>query len=118
MLAYYLITITCKTAALHRAGVEVALVVELEDGQAAVDVVEHGGQAAAQRQQLGAVAVEPHAHGALQGQVSTIAQQGTAKHTGAAQVGWPYQCNYLKTELSFILLRHFKQTSQVNDNLI
>lgn len=78
-LAHYLIPITCKAAALHGAGVEVALVVELEDGQAAVDVVEHGRQAPPQRQQLRAVAVEAHAHGALEGQVPTVAEQGTGK---------------------------------------
>lgn len=75
LLAYYLITVTCKTAALHSTGVEVALVVKLEDGQAAVDVVEHRGQAPAQGQQLGAVAVEPDAHGTLKGKVPTIAEQ-------------------------------------------
>lgn len=75
LLAYYLVTITCKTAALHSAGVEVALVVKLEDRQPAVDVIEHRGQAPAQGQQLGAVTVEPDTHGTLKGKVSTIAEQ-------------------------------------------
>lgn len=110
LLAYYLITITCKAAALHRAGVEVPLVVKLEDRQAAVDVVEHGRKAPAQCQQLGAVTVEADAHGTLQGKVPTIAEQRTGKkQEGAGEMGCTYQLNYLKTELSFILLRHSKQ---------
>lgn len=119
-LAYYLITITCKAAALHSAGVEVALVVELEDRQAAVDVVEHRGKAPAQRQQLGAVTVEPDAHGALKGKVPTIAEQRTGKtQVGAGEVGCTGGLlNYLKTELSLTLFRHFKQISPVNYNLI
>lgn len=119
LLAYYLITISCKTAALHSTGVEIPLVVKLEDRQPAVDVVEHRGKAPTQCQQLGAITVEPDAHGTLKGEVSTIAEQGTGKRqVGASEMGCTYQLNYLKTELSLILLRHFKQTSPVNYNLI
>lgn len=95
------------------------MVVKLEDRQPAVDVVEHRGKAPTQCQQLGAITVEPDAHGTLKGEVSTIAEQGTGKRqVGASEMGCTYQLNYLKTELSLILLRHFKQTSPVNYNLI
>lgn len=60
-----LIFVPSKAAALHGAGVEVALVVELEAGQTGVQLVQDGGQAAPQSQQLGAGAVKADAHGAL-----------------------------------------------------
>lgn len=72
-----LVTIPCKAAAFHSARVEVTLIVELEHRQAGVDVVEDRGQAAPQRQELGAVAVESHTHGTLERQVATIAQERT-----------------------------------------
>lgn len=61
-----LIFVPSEAAAFHGAGVEVALVVKLEAGQAGVQLVEDGWQAAAQCQQLGAGAVEANTHGALQ----------------------------------------------------
>ena len=70
-----LIPVPGEAAALHGAGVEVALVVELEAGQAGVQLVEDGRQAAPQRQQLCAGAVEADAHGALQGHAAAVAQQ-------------------------------------------
>ena len=71
----HLIFVPGEAAAFHGAGVEVALVVELEAGQAGVQLVEDGRQAAAQCQQLGARAVEANAHGALQGHAASITQQ-------------------------------------------
>lgn len=70
-----LIFVPGEAAALHGAGVEVALVVKLEAGQARVQLVEDGRQAAPQRQQLGAGTVEADAHGALQGHASSVTQQ-------------------------------------------
>ncbi len=70
-----LIFVPSEAAALHGAGVEVALVVKLEAGQAGVQLVEDGRQAAAQCQQLGAGAVETNTHGALQGHAASITQQ-------------------------------------------
>lgn len=61
-----LIFVPSEAAAFHGAGVEVALVVKLEAGQTRVQLVEDGWQAAAQRQQLGACAVEANTHGTLQ----------------------------------------------------
>lgn len=61
-----LIFVSSEAAAFHGAGVEVALVVKLEAGQTGVQLVEDGWQAAAQRQQLGARAVEANTHGTLQ----------------------------------------------------
>lgn len=72
----HLVSVSGEAAALHGAGVEVALVVKLEAGQARVQLVEHGGQPPAQGQQLGARAVEAHAHGTLQRQTPTVPQQG------------------------------------------
>lgn len=70
-----LIFVPSKAAAFHGAGVEVALVVKLEAGQAGVQLVENGRQAAPQCQQLGAGAVEADTHGALQGHAASITQQ-------------------------------------------
>lgn len=70
-----LIFVPSEAAAFHRAGVEVALVVKLEAGQAGVQLVEDGWQAAPQCQQLGAGAVEANTHGALQGHAASITQQ-------------------------------------------
>lgn len=70
-----LIFVTSETAALHGAGVEVALVVKLVAGQTGVQLVEDGRQAASQRKQLGAGAVEADTHGALQGQAASVTQQ-------------------------------------------
>lgn len=44
-----------------------------------MDVIEHRGQATPQGQELGPVAVEPHTHGTLEGQVATIAQERTER---------------------------------------
>lgn len=63
----YLVTIPCKAATFHGARVEVTLIVKLEHRQAGVDVIEYRGQATPQSQELGAVAVESHAHGTLEG---------------------------------------------------
>lgn len=73
-----LISVPGEAAALHGARVEVALVVELEAGQAWVQLVQDGRQTAPQRQQLGACAVEADAHGALQGHAATVTQQRAA----------------------------------------
>ncbi len=70
-----LIFVSSEAAALHGAGVEVALVVKLEAGQAGVQLVENGRQAAPQCQQLGAGVVEANTHGALQGHAASITQQ-------------------------------------------
>lgn len=70
----HLVPVPSEAAALHGAGVEVALVVELEAGEAGVQLVEDRGQAAPQGQQLGAGAVEADTHGALQGQVPSVPQ--------------------------------------------
>lgn len=70
-----LIFVPSEAAALHGAGVEVALVVKLEAGQAGVQLVKDGRQAATQCQQLGAGAVEANTHGALQGHASSITKQ-------------------------------------------
>lgn len=75
----YLVTIPCKAATFHGARVEVTLIVELEHRQAGVDVVEHRGQATPQGKELRPVAVEPHTHGALEGQVATVAQERTER---------------------------------------
>lgn len=77
----HLISVSSEAAALHGAGVEVALVVELEAGQAGLQLVEDGRQAAPQGQQLSACAVEANAHGALQGHDASVTQQG-AESTG------------------------------------
>lgn len=92
-LAYYLITITCKTAALHSTWVEVPLVVKLENRQSAVDIIEDRGKAPTQCQQLGSIAVEPDTHGTLKGEVSTIAEKRTGKREGK-QVRWALQKNW------------------------
>lgn len=63
----YLVTIPGKAATFHGARVEVTLIVKLEHGQAGVDVIQHRGQATPQGQELGAVAVESHAHSTLEG---------------------------------------------------
>lgn len=73
-----LIFVPGEAAALHGAGVEVSLVVELEAGQARVQLVEDGRQAAPQRQQLSAGAVEANAHGALQGHAAAVTEQRAA----------------------------------------
>lgn len=75
----YLIAIPCKAATFHGARVEVTLIVKLEHRQAGVDVIEHRGQATPQGQELGAVAVESHAHGTLEGEIATIAQERTGR---------------------------------------
>lgn len=77
-----LIFVSSKAAAFHGAGVEVTLVVELEAGQAGVQLVENGRQAATQRQQLGASAVEANTHGALQGHAASIAEQRAGRTKG------------------------------------
>lgn len=74
-----LVSVSSEAAALHGAGVEVALVVELEARQARVQLVQDGRQAAPQRQQLGAGAVEADAHGALQRHASSVTQQGAER---------------------------------------
>lgn len=74
-----LIFVPSEAAAFHGAGVEVALVVELEAGQAGVQLVEDGRQAATQCQQLGACAVEANTHGALQGHAASVTQQGAER---------------------------------------
>lgn len=71
----HLVFVPGEAAALHGAGVEVALVVELEAGQARVQLVQDGRQAAAEGQQLSAGAVEADAHGALQADAAAVAQQ-------------------------------------------
>lgn len=71
----HLVFVSGEAAALHGAGVEVALVVELEARQARVQFVQDGRQAAAEGQQLSAGAVEADAHGALQGDAAAVAQQ-------------------------------------------
>lgn len=78
----HLILVPGEAAAFHGAGVEVALVVELEAGQARVQLVEDGRQAAAQRQQLGAGAVEADAHGALQGHAAAVPEQRAGRREG------------------------------------
>lgn len=75
----YLVTIPCKAATFHGARVEVTLIVKLEHRQAGMDVIEHWGQATPQGQELGPVAVEPHTHRTLEGQVATIAQERTER---------------------------------------
>lgn len=70
-----LILVPGEAAALHGAGVEVALVIELEAGEAGVQLVEDGWQAASQGQQLGAGAVEANAHCALQGHAASVTEQ-------------------------------------------
>lgn len=74
-----LIFVPGEAAALHGAGVEVALVVKLEAGQAGVQLVEDGRQAATQSQQLSAGAVEANAHGALQGHAAAVTKQWAAE---------------------------------------
>lgn len=74
-----LVSVSSEAAALHGAGVEVALVVELEARQARVQLVQDWRQSATQCQQLGACAVETDAHGALQGHASSVTQQGTER---------------------------------------
>lgn len=87
----YLVTISCKTAAFHGARVEVTLIVKLEHRQAGVDVIEHGGQATPQGQELGPIAVESHTHGTLEGQVAPIPQERTERQkahgSGMRQAG-------------------------------
>lgn len=51
-----------------------------------MDIVEDRRQAAAQCQELGSVAVESHAHGALERQVATIAQERTGRQKHRDQV--------------------------------
>ena len=70
-----LIFVPGEAAAFHGAGVEVALVVELEAGQARVQLVKDGRQAAPKCQQLSAGAVEANTHGALQGHAASVTQQ-------------------------------------------
>lgn len=82
----HLVPVARKAAAFHGAGVEVALVVELEAGQAGVQLVEDGRQAAPQSQELRARAVEADAHGALQGHAATVAQQRAARHGGETEL--------------------------------
>lgn len=94
LLAYYLITITCKTAALHSTWVEVPLVVKLEDRQPAVDVIEDRRKAPTQCQQLGSIAVESNTHGTLKGEVSTIAEQRTGKKNRGKKVSWATHMNW------------------------
>lgn len=77
-----LIFVSSKAAAFHSTGVEVTLVVELEAGQAGVQLVEDGGQAATQRQQLGAGAVEANTHCTLQGHAASIAEQRAERTNG------------------------------------
>ena len=78
-LSPHLVSVPGEAAALHGAGVEVALVVELDAGQARVQLVQHRGQTPAQRQQLSARAVEAHTHGTLQRQAPAIPQQRTTE---------------------------------------
>lgn len=81
----HLVSVSGEAAALHGAGVEVALVVELEAGQAGVQLVQDGRQAAPQGQQLRAGAVEADAHGALQRHAASVTQQraeGNQQNTG------------------------------------
>lgn len=80
-----LVSVSGEAAALHGAGVEVALVVKLEARQARVQLVEDGWQAAPQSQQLCAGAVEANAHGALQGHASSVTQQGAGRKAGDAE---------------------------------
>lgn len=77
-----LILVPGEAAALHGAGVEVALVIELEAGKPGVQLVEDRRQAAPQSQQLGAGAVEANAHGALQGHTASITEQRAERARG------------------------------------
>lgn len=81
-----LILVSCEAAALHGAGVEVALVVELEAGQTRVQLVQDRRQAATQGQQLGAGAVEADAHGALEGHAAPVTQQRAGGKTDRGHI--------------------------------
>lgn len=81
-----LISISGKAAALHGAGVEVALVIELIAGQTRVQLVQDRRQTSAQGQQLRSHAVEAHAHGALKRQTPPIPQQRTTAQREKSQL--------------------------------
>lgn len=81
----HLVSVSSEAAALHGAGVEVALVVKLEARQARVQLVQDGRQAAPQSQQLRSGAVEANAHGALQGHASPVTQQGAGRKAEDAE---------------------------------
>lgn len=82
-----LVSVSGEAAALHGAGVEVALVVKLEARQARVQLVQDGRKAPPQSQQLGAGAVEANTHGALQGHASSVTQQGAGRKAEIQQQG-------------------------------
>lgn len=100
----HLVFVSGEAAALHGAGVEVALVVELEAGQARVQLVQDGRQAAAEGQQLSAGAVEADAHGALQGDAAAVAQQRADKR-GSWKVRKRAEGGAASTGFNFLLYK-------------
>ena len=64
---FYLILIPSKTAALHSTRVVVASMIKLIHRQRGWHIVEHGGQATAQGDELGSGLVEAYTHAALLG---------------------------------------------------
>lgn len=85
----YLITVACKTAALHGTRIKVTLVVKLEDRQTGMNVVKNWWQPTSESKQLCSIAVKPHTHGTLKRQIPTITEQGTRKQeTRQNQMGY------------------------------
>ena len=74
-----LVVLSGERTTLHRARVEIFVVVELDEWFRRLDVVENRRHATSQGEQSTPVGAEPDAHAALLGMHSTVVQQTAAR---------------------------------------